>query len=104
MITQIIDVNGYWTIKVVYGIRLEDNVEGFTRTDMSKRFSLVLLGKTYSLYNFFNTMIHEAKHVQSHICSYYNIPEDGEQAAYLIGFITEQMFKVFKRFSCKSIT
>jgi len=34
-----------------------------------------------------NTIVHEAKHVQSHICEYYNVPEDSEEAAYLIGYI-----------------
>lgn len=43
-----------------------------------------------------NTIVHEAKHVQSHICKYYDVPEDGEQAAYLIGFIVMRMFRMFK--------
>lgn len=42
------------------------------------------------------TKVHEAKHVQSHICEYYNVPEDGEQAAYLIGYIVQKMHRVFK--------
>ena len=37
-----------------------------------------------------------AKHVQSHICKYYNVPEDGEQAACLIGYIEQKMHRVFK--------
>lgn len=97
MITQTINIDGYWTVKVLYGIELDDNIEGFTKTDMHKRYTVVGLGKTYSLDNFFNTMIHEAKHVQSHICQYYNVSEDGEQAAYLIAYITTEMFKRFKK-------
>ena len=41
--------------------------------------------------------IHEAKHVQSHICSYYDIPENGEDAAYLIGYLVQRMYKMFSK-------
>jgi hypothetical protein len=43
-----------------------------------------------------NTIVHEAKHVQSHICRYYNVEEDSEEAAYLIGYIVQNMHKVFR--------
>lgn len=40
--------------------------------------------------------MHEAKHVQSHICKYYDVPEDSENAAYLIGYLVQRMHRVFK--------
>ena len=40
--------------------------------------------------------VHEVKHMQSHICSYYNIDERSEEAAYLIGDTVEELYKVFK--------
>ena len=43
-----------------------------------------------------NTIVHEAKHVQSHICRYYNVEEDSEEAAYLIGYIVQKMHRVFR--------
>ena len=43
-----------------------------------------------------NTAIHEAKHVQSHICEYYNIEEDTETAAYLIGHLVHRMYKMLE--------
>lgn len=96
MIRQDIDVNGYWKIVVVYNAPLGNKDVGFTYTDPSKRTSIVGIAKTSSQGELLNTIVHEAKHVQSHICSYYNIPEDGEQAAYLIGFIVQRMHRVFK--------
>ena len=92
--TNIIDVDGYWTIELVYDVVLDDTIEGFTKTDMKNRRSIVVLSNTYSLNNFINTIVHEAKHVQSHICEYYNVPENGEQAAYLIAYIVTEIFKV----------
>jgi hypothetical protein len=40
-----------------------------------------------------STLVHELKHVQSHICEYYNVSESGEEAAYLIGYLTKLIFQ-----------
>ena len=93
---QDIDVNGYWKIIVVYNVYLGEPNTGFTQTDFNKRRSVVGISKTTSKEQLINTIVHEAKHVQSHICRYYNVSEDSEAAAYLIGYITQQMYKVFK--------
>ncbi len=96
MIRQDIYIREYWHVVVFYNIKLAKGIEGYTKTDYGKRLSIVAIGKTYSADNFLNTIIHEAKHVQSHICKYYNVKEDGEQAAYLIGYLVMKMYKVFK--------
>lgn len=64
---------------------------GFTRTDFTKKLSIVCIGIAYSSAEFLNTVVHEIKHVQSHICRYYGVPEDGEDAAYLIGYLAMKM-------------
>lgn len=96
MIRQDIDVEGYWKIIVVYDAPLGRRDVGFTYTDPQKRTSIVGIAATSSQEEFLNTVVHEAKHVQSHICDYYDVPEDGEQAAYLIGYIVQKMHRVFK--------
>ena len=96
MIRQDIDIMGYWTIIIVYDVYLGEENSGFTHTNFNKRLSIVGIGKADSKKQFLNTIVHEAKHVQSHICEYYNVPEDGEQAAYLIGYIVQKMHRVFK--------
>jgi len=99
MIRQDIDVEGYWKIIVIYNAPLGNNKDvGFTYTDKRKKQSIVGISKTTNTEQLVNTIIHEAKHVQSHICDYYEVPEDGEQAAYLIGYIVQKMYGVFKRF------
>lgn len=95
-LSQIINVNGYWTIYVCYNADLNEPDSGFTATDYNKRISIVGIGLTTNKAEFINTIVHEAKHVQSHICKYYHVPEDGEQAAYLIGYITMKMYKSFR--------
>lgn len=93
---QNIDVNGYWKIIVVYNAYLGEPNTGFTQTDFNKRRSIVGISKTTSKEQLINTIVHEAKHIQSHICRYYNIDEDSEQAAYLIGYIVQKMYLKFK--------
>lgn len=56
--------------------------------------SIVCIGKATNTSQFVSTAIHEAKHVQSHICAYYEVEEDTEDAAYLIGYIVKQMYRM----------
>lgn len=96
MIRQDIDVNGYWKIIVIYNAFLGDENTGFTYTDFHSKRSVVGISSTSTQEQLFNTIVHEAKHVQSHICNYYGVDEDSEEAAYLIGFIVQKMHKVFR--------
>jgi hypothetical protein len=96
MIRQDININGYWKIIVIYDAPLGRKDVGFTYTNPNKKTSIVGISSTSSQEQFINTIIHEAKHVQSHICEYYEVPEDGEQAAYLIGYIVQKMHRVFR--------
>lgn len=99
-LSQSIDINGYWTVKICYGADLGEYNSGFTATDYSKRLSVVAIGLTTSKAEFLNTIVHEAKHVQSNVCRYYGVPEDGEDAAYLIGYLVMKMYSVFRPIMC----
>ena len=98
VVKQTIDIQGYWKIVIIYNVYLGDENTGFTHTDMKKRLSIVGISNASSKEEFLNTIVHEAKHIQSNICKYYDVPENGEQAAYLIGYIVMKMYDVFKRF------
>ena len=99
MIRQDIDINGYWKVIVIYNATLGTKDTGFTYTDFINKRSIVGIAPTTSQEQFFNTLVHEAKHVQSHICYYYDVPEDGEDAAYLIGYLVQKMHRVFKYYT-----
>jgi len=96
MIRQDIDIAGYWKIIVVYNVYLGKLDTGFTYTKFNECKSIVGISRTSSQEQFLNTIVHEAKHVQSHICKFYNVDEDSEDAAYLIGYIIQKMHRVFK--------
>lgn len=101
MIRQDIDIDGYWDVIVVYNVYLGEKNSGFTHTDFKKKLSIVGIGLADSKKQFLNTIVHEAKHVQSHICMYYDIPEDGEDAAYLIGYLVMKMYAAFRNILCQ---
>lgn len=113
-----------WNVLVYYGVDREDFIEvrdaleqlgcsksdihkslkvltkentGFTFSNSEYKMSIVCIGPSSDVSQFVNTAIHEAKHVQSHICSYYNIEESSEEAAYLIGYLVQRMYKMFSK-------
>ena len=113
-----------WSVLVYYNVGKEDFVEiedsllqvdcqehelkralavlrhkntGFTFSNSDYKMSIVCIGKATSVSEFVNTTIHEAKHVQSHICSFYGIDENSETSAYLIGYLVQRMYKMFEK-------
>lgn len=77
---------------------LEHRNTGFTYTNTEYRMSVVCVGWATSAAQFASTVVHEIKHVQSHICQYYGISESGETAAYLIGYIAKRIHKMLMKY------
>lgn len=124
MIAQYIKLGEGWNVLVYYGVYEEDFLEvedalkqlgcsrwdvhkslkvltkentGFTFSNSEYKMSIICIGPSSDVSQFVNTAIHEAKHVQSHVCAYYQIPEDSEDAAYLIGYLVQRMYKMFSK-------
>ncbi len=70
---------------------------GFTFTNTEYKMSVVCISTATDVSQFVSTVIHEAKHVQSHICEYYGIDEDSETAAYLIGYLARRMYMMLAK-------
>lgn len=71
---------------------------GFTYSDYNKQASFMVIGKTTSIREMINTIVHEANHLKSHIATVYGIDEKGEEVCYLIGDIVKTMYEVFRKF------
>lgn len=116
--------DGDWNVLVCYNVSKEDFVEiadslaqidcsekemrkafkvlrrkntGLTFSNTNYKMSIICISEATDISQFINTAIHEAKHVQSHICEYYNIEEDTETAAYLIGHLVQRMYKMLAK-------
>lgn len=66
-------------------------------TSYDKKESIVFIGVPSSTGELIDTIAHEANHIKSHIATYYNIDEKGEEVSYLIGNIVQQMTEAFIR-------
>lgn len=73
---------------------------GFTYSDYDKQRSFMVIGKTTSIRETINTIVHEANHLKSHIATKFDIDEKGEEVCYLIGSIVGSMYNVFRKFIC----
>ena len=65
--------------------------EAFTISDDRERMSLVCIGWTTSRAEYHNSVVHEIDHVQRDVMEYYDVDCGSEDAAYLQGYIAQEM-------------
>lgn len=114
--TKYIDVDGRWGIIVNYGYDITDYDDlwaimrsfgmsdrnagralkilsnyntGMAVSNADIRMSAIFVSKATSPSEFWSTLIHEIKHVADAIIEYYGVDWNGEDAAYLTGYITK---------------
>ena len=125
MIKQFINVQNKWDILIWYGVDLDDYLEvydtlvqfgcsipdaeysaevvssfkntGLTFSDTDSRVSFVCVSSTTSYSQMVDTIMHEIKHLQSHICEYYDVEENSEDAAYLVGYLAKRVYKFLQK-------
>lgn len=73
---------------------------GFTYTDEDKHVTFMVICKSTSASEFFNTFIHEIGHAATHIAEANEIKLYSEELQYLQGEIALQMFEEAKEFMC----
>ena len=128
MIKSTIDVDGYWRVilfvdvdydkfdiiesaltDILAPIKSIDDIynriaykfdSGVTFTNSEFRTSVVCINKTTSREELINTISHEADHIQTAICKYYDVPLESEDAAYLIGYLVSEMYYHSRRLFC----
>lgn len=68
---------------------------GMTISRDDIRMSIVFIGAATSEDQWWDTMAHEMKHVADAILSYYDVEYDGEDAAYLTGYLMQKTVNRF---------
>lgn len=128
MIWQTIDIDGYWLATVVY-VPLEQDMpavaeamtrlgcpqedigktwhlmteewnRGYTWSNPARRRSITLIGRAWNWEQFFNTVMHETKHLVDEITAAYDVMNYGEPPAYLQGFLGQRMAPAIRRIVC----
>ena len=75
---------------------------GLTYTSHWHRTTIMVVSKTTSAEEFFNTLVHEMCHVKTHICKYQGIDLESEEASYFIGGLARDLFPHVKHLLCES--
>ena len=73
---------------------------GMTLTSFGDMMSFLFISQSSSDEEWFNTLLHELKHVVEHICEFYRVDPKSEPAAYLQGEIGRQMFPLIIQKMC----
>ena len=69
--------------------------EGLTYTSPRYHCSVVVIGHVSSVWEWIDTVEHEARHLVQGICNAYGIDPDSEQAAYMEGHLFKKIVKEF---------
>lgn len=101
---NIYDYDDMWAIMRSFGMTdkdvrksmkvLENINTGMTISNENIRMSAVFISEAESESEWWNTIIHECKHVADTIINYYDVVWDSEEAAYLTGFLTKKMVEL----------
>lgn len=125
MLRQLIDIDGYWLATVIYipqrrdmpdvaealgrlgcpattidhviNLMDEDWNKGFTWSSPDSCRSVTIIGRATSWCQFFDTLLHETKHIVDEIVEAYEVNNYGEPPAYLQGEIGRQMAPMIRR-------
>lgn len=81
---------------------IEEENTGITFSNLIKHATVMVIGRTTSIEECANTMIHERKHLEYHICKAYDIDPFSEEAAYIAGDIGAKMYKCASVLLCKN--
>ena len=68
---------------------------GLTYSNLSKRKSVVAIGRTSSKHEFINTVAHEMFHVVTHICEALGIGLKDEEPCYVMGWLCQAVSRIF---------
>lgn len=66
---------------------------GLTYSNPEKRRSIVVISKTTTIWEFFNSYAHEINHLEKHISESLGFSPYSEDASYLVGEIIKNMFQ-----------
>lgn len=118
-----VDIDGYWGVLFIYDFDMMDMDEiaaildsfgvgekkireampilygtntGMTVSRMDVTMSVIFVGESSSVEQFFDTISHEIDHVQDAIDTYYGVRQGGEDSAWLQGYIMRGITKALK--------
>lgn len=86
--------------KVYHNLTSNELDTGLCYSNYRKQESILVVARTSSAEEFFNSIVHEITHLQSHIAHINKLNPTGEEVAYLAGEISREMFPKVKSLMC----
>lgn len=74
---------------------------GLTYSNYAKKQSVIVIGVSENMEQFFNSLVHEFLHLTAHISTVFKLDMYSESVCYLIGSISQLAYKVASKFFCK---
>lgn len=125
MIKQVFNVKHYWRVIVYYNVdynlfeyikhdlhnikssltqinRVFYNIQtnrakAVTISNIKEHTSIILFNKHKTVFDYINSIVHEAEHVKQAMLKAYKISDTGEAPAYTIGFLVMKMMMILKQ-------
>lgn len=72
-------------------ILLGERNTGMCVSSSGLRMSLIFIGSYTSEDQYWDTVVHELAHCAHAICDYYNVPHDGEDFSWTLGYLTRKV-------------
>lgn len=88
-------------IEELYYMMYSGKAMAVTFSNSAQKYSMVLFNPHKTKQSYINSIVHEAEHVKQAVLKYYDVEDEGEDAAYTIGYIVGQMYKGFYSLMCK---
>lgn len=126
MIRQVFCVEHYWKVIIYYNVDgdflfpifkelegigyspneirkvirqlIRGKVKGVTCSNGVMHISIVLFAMHDDIYDYINSLVHEAEHIKQAMLRAYYIRDEGEPPAYTVGYLVQRMWEVFGRF------
>jgi hypothetical protein len=83
-------------INEIFGKIKKNKIKGVTCSNGAKHISIIIFTKHKNIYDFINSLVHEAEHIKQAMLNTYMIEDKGEPPAYTIGYLLQRMWEVSK--------
>lgn len=77
---------------------------GYTFTNFKRHLTIMIMSRTTSAEQMYDSISHERRHATDHIGEYYDLLPNGEEVAYLQGEIARKMFPAVVEVICRCAT
>lgn len=89
------------TARKAFDNLMNDSLDmGLCYSNYRHRESVLVVGKASSAAEFFNSIVHEITHLQSHMCEVMHLDPKGEEIAYYMGDLSREIYPNISHLLC----